>query len=88
MDSLGQRVGAYQRIDTVINNQSYSYYLYSPGETAAIYNVTFSSVGDSKGDYTKESLGNYKFAGINQGSYAPIVYLALPDLKPNWKFNY
>lgn len=80
-DSIGKVLGAYTKIDTTVNSQPYSYYLYSPGSAKAIYNVSFTFVGEGKGDYIKESLGNYKFVGIGQGSYLPIIFLPLPELK-------
>ncbi|MFO7445263.1 MAG: hypothetical protein R6W90_02805, partial [Ignavibacteriaceae bacterium] len=80
-DSLGVIRGAYERIDTVINDQPYSYYRYNPGDTAAIYNVSFTYVGAGQGDYMRESLGNYRFAGVGQGAYLPVIFLPLPELR-------
>ena len=34
-----------------------------------------------KGDYIRESLGNFKFVGIGGGGYAPVTLLPLPELK-------
>jgi len=81
LDSLGQRKGSYCKIDTAISGQAYTYYYYSPGSAEAIYNVSFSYVGESTGDYIKESLGNYKFVGIKAGNYNPIIFLPMPELK-------
>lgn len=80
-DSLGVIKGIYTKIDTVINNNDFSYYLYDPGAPNSVYNVSFSFVGEGKGDYVRESLGNYKFVGIGQGGYLPIIYLPVPQLK-------
>ncbi len=80
-DSLGNVHGVYQKIDTLINAQPYSYYKYNPGDSTAIYNVSFSFVGQGLGDYQKQSLGNYSWVGINQGSYAPVIYLPMPESK-------
>ncbi len=80
-DSLGVVRGLYLKIDTVISNQSFSYYRYDPGNTNAIYNVSFSFVGDGQGDYTRESLGNFLFVGKGSGTYLPLVFLPLPELK-------
>lgn len=85
-DSLGKIIGSYVKIDTLINDQNYTYYRYAPGDANAVFNVSFTYVGSAKGDYSKESLGNYKFVGISNGSYAPLVYLPLPDLKQNGNF--
>ena len=80
-DSLGRIIGTYSKVDTMINNQPFSYYIYNPGDSAAIYNVSFSYVGESKGDYTKISLGNYQFVGKGQGGYLPVIFLPIPELK-------
>lgn len=86
-DSTGRILGVYSKIDTTINSQPFSYYLYSPGAINSIYNVTFSYVGEGFGDYIKESLGKYKFAGINKGAYSPIVFLPMPELKQVGSLN-
>lgn len=80
-DSMGRIIGTYSRIDTTINSESFSYYNFAPGSTNSIYNVTFSFVGQGNGDYQKESLGKYKFTGIGNGSYLPVIFLPLPELK-------
>ncbi|MFC2139783.1 hypothetical protein ACFLR4_03895 [Bacteroidota bacterium] len=80
-DSLGNVVGIYTRIDTTINGLDLTFYDYKPGDINSIYNVTFSFVGEGEGDYHKESLGHYYFVGIGQGSYLPIKYLPLPELR-------
>lgn len=80
-DSLGVRKGAYEKIDTLIGSQLYSYYRYNPGNPNAVYNINFSFVGEGKGDYTRESLGIFTFKGIGQGGYLPVIFLPLPELK-------
>ena len=80
-DSLGVIKGVYAKVDTVINDTSFSYYVYSPGDSLALYNVSFTYLGDGKGDYIRQSLGYYKFVGIKQGSYLPITTLPMPELK-------
>jgi hypothetical protein len=80
-DSLGNIRGLYVKVDTSINNAPFSYYRYDPGNPDAIYNVSFSFVGDRLGDYTRESLGNFLFVGKGRGTYLPVVYLPLPELK-------
>jgi len=39
----------------------------------------FSAVGQGNGDYTRESLGTYRWVGINKGNYLPIELLPLPS---------
>lgn len=80
-DSLGNRQGIYTRRDTTISGNIFTYYIYKPGQSSSEYNVTFSYVGSGEGDYIKESLGNYAFAGKGGGSYLPIKILPLPQLK-------
>jgi hypothetical protein len=80
-DSLGQIKGIYTKVDTVIIGNSFSYYVYNPGDSLSLYNVSFSFVGDGNGDYSRQSLGYYNFVGIGNGSYLPIIYLPLPQLK-------
>lgn len=79
-DSTGEIKGIYTKVDTVINDEPFSYYRYDPGRNS-LYNVSFSFVGEGSGDYAKESLGHYRFVGIGQGSYLPIKYLPLPQLR-------
>lgn len=80
-DSFGVLKGTYIRVDTLINNSQYFFYTYAPGDSLAIFNVTFSYTGEFHGDYIRESLGNYKFVGIGQGNYSPVILLPLPELK-------
>jgi len=78
-DSAGQIKGVYSKTDTVISEQPFSFYIYNPGR--GLFNVSFSYVGQGKGDYNRESLGNYRFTGISQGSYLPVIFLPMPELK-------
>ncbi len=80
-DSLGIVRGTYIKIDTLINDVPFSYYVYNPGDPAALYNVSFSYVGESHGDYIKISLGNYQFEGKGQGGYLPITFIPIPERK-------
>jgi hypothetical protein len=80
-DSLGVIHGIYAQVDTVINSVPDTFYVYKPGDPTALYNVSFSYVGEGQGNYLKQSLGNYSFVGINQGNYAPIIFLPMPELK-------
>lgn len=80
-DSTGLIKGIYTKIDTTINSGVFSYYVYKPGDTLSLYNVSFSYVGEGNGDYNRQSLGYYIFAGIGKGGYLPIIFLAMPQLK-------
>jgi hypothetical protein len=81
LDSLGIIKGIYTRVDTLINGAEFSFYVYNPGDSLSLYTVSFSYVGEGKGDYNRQSLGYYNFVGIGNGSYLPITFLPLPQLK-------
>ena len=80
-DSNGVIKGIYTKIDSTINGESFSYYVYKPGDPNSLYNVTFSFVGDGLGDYRKESIGRYTFVGKGNGGYLPIRYIPIPQLR-------
>lgn len=80
-DSFGIIRGIYSKVDTIINGNSFTYYVYNPGDSLSIYNVSFSYVGEGNGDYIRESLGAYRFVGIGKGGYLPLVFLPVPQLK-------
>jgi hypothetical protein len=80
-DSLGIIRGTYSAADTVVNGDTVTYYIYNPGDSSAIYNVSFSYVGDFQGDYSKIGLGNYQYVGKGQGGYLPVIFLPVPELK-------
>lgn len=77
-DSTGAPLGLYILRDTIINSQSYSKYIYAPGDTNALYQVNFSFVGQGKGDYNSLSSSAYNFVGIGLGNYLPIIFFPLP----------
>jgi hypothetical protein len=75
---VGDSLGYYLKIDTLLNDEEYAYFLYV-GEGEGDYIVTFSSVGSGLGDYLREGLGNYRWVGIGRGDYLPIELLPLPS---------
>jgi len=81
LDSLGKSLGNYYKVDTLLENTRHTYYVYSPSNINSIYNITFTFVGEGAGDYIKESLGVYKFAGLRKGNYLPVIFLPMPQLK-------
>lgn len=87
IDSLGNQRGIYFEKDTTINNQTKKIYVYAPANPSSIYNVTFSFAGFGNGDYEKESLGRYKFVGVNKGSYLPIIFIPMPEQKQLGNFS-
>jgi hypothetical protein len=80
-DSVGIIKGVYTKVDTVFNGEPFSYYIYNPGDSLSLFTVSFSYIGEGKGDYIRQSLGYYNFVGIGQGSYLPIIFIPLPQLK-------
>ena len=80
-DSLGIIKGIYTKVDTVFNGEPFSYYIYNPGDSLSFFTVSFSYIGEGKGDYIRQSLGYYSFVGIGQGSYLPIIFIPMPQLK-------
>lgn len=80
-DSLGVIRGIYAQVDTIINSVPDTFYVYRPGDPTALYDVSFSYIGEGQADYIKQSLGNYSFVGKNQGDYAPVIFLPMPELK-------
>ena len=76
-DSLNHAIGTYiQLTDSV----GFIYYKYSPGSDSALYQVTFSFVGNNKGDYNSQSTTAYTYAGRGNGGYLPVIFLPLPVL--------
>lgn len=55
---------------------------YSKNPSDSLYFVTFTNVGNNKGNYILErntAIGNiYKYAGVNLGNYSPIIRLIAP----------
>jgi len=83
-DSLGRALGVYSKKTDSIG---YVYYVYNPGDTSAIYSITFSNVGSGNGDYNSLSTFNYVYAGKNKGSYAPVIFLPVPTSYQLIDFN-
>ncbi|MEW5800371.1 MAG: hypothetical protein AB1728_15335, partial [Bacteroidota bacterium] len=79
-DSLGIGRGNYVAVDTVINAKQIRIYRFSQNDTNSVYNVAFSSVGNGTGDYIREGIGRYRFVGIKQGQYLPIIILPSAQL--------
>ncbi|MGB9664858.1 MAG: hypothetical protein ACPL25_08080 [Ignavibacteria bacterium] len=80
-DTTGKPAGVYRLRDTLIAGQSYSFFEFNPGSDSAFYNVSFSYIGEGKGDYVRLGLGRFKYVGPNNGNYAPLILLPMPELK-------
>jgi hypothetical protein len=76
--------GQYRLDSVVISGKTHYIYRYvQPTDTAnlrnAVYSVSFSEVGQGKGDYQSVGFGQFNFVGIGQGDYLPIVILPMPQ---------
>ncbi|WP_375560539.1 hypothetical protein ACE193_23055 [Bernardetia sp. OM2101] len=77
----------YVKKDTLIDNFFYQIFerATQDNENQTFYTVSFTEVGQNKGDYVLgEAVANgkeYVFAGINQGNFAPIRQLPAPNSK-------
>ncbi len=71
------------RLDTTTVPGHPIYRFVQPTDTAnlvnAVYSVAFSEVGQGKGDYQSVGFGQFNFIGVDQGDYAPIVVLPMPQ---------
>ncbi len=67
---VGGNQGSYQQVDSA---GVIIYYYAGPGQ--GDYAVRFSYVGYGKGDYSLQGYGIYRYEGVDQGSYLPIVYV-------------
>ena len=69
---VGEGKGNYVQIDS-LDQTIYSYV----GEGNGDYAVRFSHVGFGKGDYSFQGYGIYRYEGLNQGTYLPVILLPL-----------
>ena len=75
---VGDSLGSYVRIDTLVAGQPYIIYTYA-GNNKGDYFVSFSSVGPGNGDYIREGIGIYRWVGIKRGEFLPLEFLPLPS---------
>ena len=62
-----------------------SHYIYVGYDSTGNYNITFTYVGESEGDYILSDQGDYyEYAGENGGNYLPIIDLPKPEFKGNY----
>lgn len=78
-DSLGKGLGLYVKTDTTVAGNNVNYYKYLPNDSNAIYQVTFSFVGNGKGNYLQQSQFQYNFAGLQQGNFDTIIFIPMPN---------
>ncbi len=90
--------GQYMLDSTTVAGKPYYYYAFvQPTDTVdlvnAVYSVAFSQMGSGKGDYQSVGFGQFNFVGPDQGDYAPIVILPMPqfqqlaDVSTKYRFN-
>ncbi|HZV12088.1 MAG TPA: hypothetical protein VFA55_02660, partial [Candidatus Kapabacteria bacterium] len=72
--------GYYIRRDTVINGKPDSVFIYAPGDSNALYTLSFTFVGAGQGTYNNVAGLQYQYVGAGNGSYVPVVYLPMPTL--------
>jgi len=76
----GAGAGQYLRVDSTVAGAPYTFYRYAPGSDSATYVLSFSYVGQGQGDYRRQTVGTFVFAGIGGGDYAPLRLLPLARL--------
>jgi hypothetical protein len=86
----GYGLGQYIKRDTIVSGKKYAVYVFAPGDSAALFSVTFSFIAtmppDSAG-YVQMISGYYKFAGIGEGNYLPRQFLPMPQLHQVFDVN-
>jgi hypothetical protein len=65
-------------IDPVYTTAADTVFIYA-GENQGSYAITFSYVGEGKGDYIRDRFRIYRWVGKNQGSYLPVQLIPLPN---------
>ena len=81
VDSVtGASKGRYLLVDTVVAGSPLKILRYAPGDVRALYDASFTFVGDGKGEYSRRQIGEFSYAGPGGGSYAPITLLPIPQL--------
>jgi len=71
---LGEGKGSY----VVVDSAGIQFYRYV-GPNKGSYNVSFSYVGQGKGDYIYKGFGIYRYVGKGAGSYSPVIFLPLAN---------
>ena len=79
----------YKKIDSVFEGQTFEVYKFSTNPDSAFYRLSFSNVGEGKGNYvqTSATTNGTVFswvapqAGVMQGSFEPILLVATPEKK-------
>ena len=86
-DSVGFRPDTpfvlYVRRDTLIQGQSFSIFVFEPGNPASVFRVQFTLVGEGQGSYRRSfrSINGvvYEWVGPGQGNYDPVRRIRAPE---------
>lgn len=82
--------GQYILKDTIIAGKNRAVFIYAPGDSMAIYTVSFSQVDQMPPDslgYTRVGIGQFRFAGLGVGNYLPVQFLPIPQLQRTMDIN-
>lgn len=82
-NEVGPGLGKYRKVTEGSN----SYYVYTNIDSLAIYQVSFTYVGQGYGDYRLSSTLIYEYVGHLLGDYLPIKKINPPEYKGNWDFK-
>jgi hypothetical protein len=88
--ATGYGLGQYTKRDTTIAGKKYAVYVYAPGDSTALFSVSFSYISTMPSDsagYVRMSAGYYKFAGVGEGNYLPRQFLPMPQLHQLFDVN-
>ncbi len=79
IDTFNENKVLYKKV--IIGNNEF--FEYSTNENDVLYTVAFTNVGVNNGDYILDNtiaIGNiFKFVGVNQGDFSPVVRLIAPS---------
>jgi len=84
-DSVTQSaIGQYILKDTLLAGRRRPLLVYAPGDPGALYSSVFSHVDQMPADslgYQKTAVGGFAVAGLGKGSYLPLQFLPVPELR-------
>jgi len=82
IEFVGKDKGNYEMRDS-LGTQIFYY----AGSENGSYNIRFSDVGENNGEYINEALGIYKWVGIGEGRYSPVIILPAAQSHNIWDFK-
>jgi len=73
----------YAKVDTVFNGQEFEIFKHIPGDSAGVFRVRFTRVGEGKGTYRRVGQSSngvlFEWVGPNRGAYEPFRELPSPE---------